>query len=113
MGSHCENYCSAEEMVIANKTKIFMGIKDKKHPSIKRFVNKASYHFGYMGNCLDHLQQFDKNSRESCLAGQCLQYIYLNSMEQQWRSLLNQKSFRQAGNLLNNLESLQTILEEH
>ena len=45
-----------------------MGIKDKKHCGIKWFDHKASYCFGYMGNCLDHLQQFDRNSRKSCLA---------------------------------------------
>ena len=63
---------------------ICMGTKDKKHPDIKWIGNKASYHFGFMGNCLDHLQQFDKNSRESCLAGKYLQSIGLKHSEKKW-----------------------------
>ena len=65
----------------------FMGNKDKKHPGIKRFVKKESYPFGCMKKCLDHLQQFDRNSRESCLAGRYLQSIHFNRVEKQWRSL--------------------------
>ena len=83
-----------------------MGTKDKKHHGIKRFGNKASCPFEFMGNCFVHLQQFNINLRESCLAGKYLQSIGLDSVEQQWRSLLKQKSFKQAANLLNNLEYL-------
>ena len=46
-----------------------MGTKDKKNPRIIQFGNKALYLFGCMGNCLNHLQQFNKNSRKSCIAG--------------------------------------------
>ena len=79
-----------------------MGTKDNKHPSIKRISNKASY-----------LQQFNRNSRDICFANQYLKSIGLDSVEQQWRSIIKQKSFKRARTLLNNLESLQTILEEH
>ena len=90
----------------------YMETKDKKHPGIKRIGKKASYPFGFMVNCLLHLQQFDRKSRESCLAQWYLQFIPLDSMQQQWRSLPKWRSFKHAGNLLNSLKSLQIILEE-
>ena len=83
-----------------------MDTKDKKH-------YKASYPFGYTWNCLDHLQQFNRNSRESCLACKYLQFIGSKFMEQEWRSLLKEKSFKQAGTLLNSLNTFHAILEEH
>ena len=90
-----------------------METKDKKNLCIKKISNKASYLFEVMRNCLDYLQQFDRNSRESCLAGQYLWSICLDSLEQQLRSLLMQRSFQHAGILLKVLESLHTILEEN
>ena len=56
-----------------------------------------------MGNCLDHLQQINRNSRENCLADKYLQPIGVTCVEQECRSLLKEKSFRQAGILLKNL----------
>ena len=51
----------------------YMGNKDKKHTGIKQFDNKALYQFGFMANCLDHLHQFYRNSRKTCLASKSLQ----------------------------------------
>ena len=90
-----------------------MGTKDKNHHGIKHIGNKASYSFDFIGNILDNLHQFDRNFRETCLAHKYLQVIGLDSVEHQWRSLLRQKCFKQAGNLLKNLEALQSIIEEH
>ena len=60
-----------------------MGMEEKKKPSgIKGLGNKASYPCWFMGNCLDHLQQFDRNSKESYLAGKYLPSIILFSVEQ-------------------------------
>ena len=89
-----------------------IGTRDKKYPGIKWIGNKASYPFGFMEDFLDHLQQFNRNCRESCLVGKYLQSIGSNCVDQQWRSLLKQKIFKQAGTL-NSLETLYTILEEH
>ena len=66
-----------------------------------------------MGNCINHLQQFDKNSRKSCLAGLYLQSLGLKCSEKEWQPLLNLKDFKMARTLLNGLETLKTILEEH
>ena len=76
----------------------FFGTKDKNHCGTKRIGNKASYPFEYVGNCLDHVMQFDGNSMESCHAGQYLQSIHLDSVKHQLRSLIKQKSFKQTGN---------------
>ena len=64
-------------------------------------------------NCLDHLQQFNKNSRESCLAGLYLHSVGLKCSQMEWWSLLNQKCFKMARSLLNGLETLTTIPDEH
>ena len=64
-------------------------------------------------NCLNHLQQLNRNTRESCLAGKYLQSIGLKCVEQQWRSILTWKIFKHAETFLNSLGTLQTILEEH
>ena len=90
-----------------------MGKKDKKHPHIKRIGNKVFYSFGFMGNCLNYLQQFDRNARESCLAGQYLQCIGLDNVEQQCMSVLKQRNFKHSGIKLKSLRSLQIILEKH
>ena len=90
-----------------------MGNKNKKQPDIKQFGNKASYSFGYMGNCLDHLQQFSRNSRETCLADKYIQSIGLKYVEEQWRSLLKQKSFKWSGTLLNSLKTFHAIQVDH
>ena len=66
-----------------------------------------------MGNFLNHLQQFNKNSRESCLAGLYLPSVGLKCSEMKWQSLLKQKCFKMTRTLLNGLETLKTILEEH
>ena len=98
---------------LQNEQWFCMGIKDKKHVGIKKVGNNAFYSLGFMGNCLDHLQQFDRNPRETCLAGQYLQSIDLDNVEQQKRALLKQKCFKNAGTNSKVLESLQIIEEEH
>ena len=52
----------------------FKRTEDKRHPDIKHIGNKAFYQFGFMEN-LGPLQQFDRNSRESGLAGEYLQSV--------------------------------------
>ena len=66
-----------------------------------------------MGNCLYHLQQFYRDSRESSLA--CL---YLQSLGFRWcRGIMDiahgGKSFKQILTILKALESLKTIVEKH
>ena len=51
---------------------VCMDSVDKKHPDIKQIGNEALDWFGFMGNCLDHRQKFDQNSRESKLGGKYL-----------------------------------------
>ena len=80
--------------IIANWTRIFHGDHRLKALWHQKIGNGAPYPFGFMGNCLDHLQQFDRSFRETCLAHQNLLSISLDSVEQQWRSLLKQRSFK-------------------
>ena len=89
-----------------------MGTKNKKNSFIKQFGNKASHLFGLKGNCLDHMQQLNRNSGKFCLAGKYLQSINLKCVEQHLRSLLKEKTFKHAGILLNNLETHQANLKE-
>ena len=73
------------------------GPKTKSTLASKDLVTKQCILWVYGKNCLDHLQQFNRNSREGCLACRYLQSISLDSLEQQCRSLLNQKHFMHAG----------------
>ena len=91
----------------------YMSTKDKKHPGIRWFSNKASHCFGCMGNCLDHLQQFNRITRESYLADLYLQSIGFKSTEQVWVFLSKAKSSKHAGTLLNSHKTNHAILKKH
>ena len=94
-----------------------MGTKNKKHPDIKWINNKALYWFGVMGNCLDHLQLFDRNSRESGLAGLYLQSVGLKCSKKEWWSFLSKmlqngyNSVEQPGNSQDHSRGSEFILE--
>ena len=48
----------------------------------------------YMGNCLDHMQQFSRISWDSCFACLFLQSIDLEYTEEDWRSVWKGKRFK-------------------
>ena len=69
--------------------------RQKAHWHQKELVTKLLILLHIWGtNCLDHLQQFDRNSWECCLAGWHLQSIHLDSVKQQLRSLLTTKKLQ-------------------
>ena len=72
-----------------------MGNEDKITMASNKLVTKHLMLL-YMGNSFDHLQQFNRNSRESCLASKYLQFLCLKCSEKEWESLINQKRL-QAG----------------
>ena len=47
-----------------------------------------------MRNCIDHQQKFNKNSRESCLAGKYLQSLGLKCSGKEWWPLLKEKKLQ-------------------
>ena len=67
-----------KRLLLQFKQGFSMRTKDEKYPGIKQIGNNASYPFGFMEH--DHLQQFDRNSRESCLDDKYLQSIGLDSV---------------------------------
>ena len=90
-----------------------MVINDKKPIRIKKSWYSVSYPLGLMRHGLDYLQQVDRNSREIGLAGKYLQSIGQVNAEQQWRALLKQRCFKNAGTMMEALESIHSISEEH
>ena len=79
--THSENCCSSGEIVITDWTTILYVDQRQKEDWSKRFVSNASHFFGFVECCLDHVQQFNRNSSETCLAGQYLLSISLENVQ--------------------------------
>ena len=87
-----------------------MGIKDNKHFGMK-IGNDASYRLGFLRHCLVNLHQFDRYSRETCLARQYLLSIDQHHVEHQWRAILKQRCLKYVNAMMKALELCYTILE--
>ena len=85
-----------------------MGTKDKNHPGIKCILSFWIYEELPWSSGVIWLK-----FKGSCLAGQYLESIGFDSVEQWWRLFLQQRSIKHAGTFLKVIESLWTILEEH
>ena len=72
----------------------FMGAKDKNHIEVNKLVTMHLILLDFGNICLDHLQQFERTSKETCLDGQYLQSIGVDNVEQQWKAQVKQRQFK-------------------